>query len=131
MWKSKKANQPVWETVIFFILNIFFFAALLFFIARVSSGDAIIEENYAKTLALTIDSMKPHSEVWVDLQLLYEVSDKNKFDKNNVITFNLKDHVVTVKVRPGQGYSFHYFSDLLVPDGITKNSGGNILVIKT
>jgi hypothetical protein len=131
MWKSKKADQPLLETVIFFILNLFFFAALLFFIVRVSSGDAIMEENYAKTIALTIDSMKPGSEVWIDLQLLYDAADKNKFDKNEVIKFDFTKHLVTVKVRPGAGYSFHYFSNLADPGGITKTRGNSILIIKT
>lgn len=128
MWKNKKADQPLWETVIFVILNIFFFAALLFFIIRVSSGDAIIEENYAKTIALTIDSMKPGSEVQLNLKLLYDVSDKNKFDRNSVLTFDLEKNLITVKVRTGSGYSFHYFSNLIQ---IEKQDGGAMLVIKT
>lgn len=128
MLKNKKASQPLWETLIFFILNIIFFCALLFFVLRSASGDAIVEENYAKTIALTIDSMKPNSEVWLSLNMLYEVSDKNKFDRNQVISFDLKNHVVNVKVSKSSGYTFHYFSEL---KEINKQEGGTILVLKT
>ena len=128
MWKNKKADQPLWETTIFIILNLIFFAALLFFVFRSSSGDAIIQEKYAKIIGLTIDGMKPNSEVWINLQLLYEQSDKNNFKQENVVNFDLVNHVVNVRVNSGEGYSFHYFSNLVK---IEKTNGGNTLVVKT
>jgi len=111
MLRTKKADSPLWETVIFIILNLIFFAAILAFVLRSSSGDAIIEENYAKTIALAIDAMKPNSQIDLDLQLLQERAARNRYE-GNIVNFDFVNNAVNVKVRNGPGYTFHYFTPI-------------------
>ena len=114
MLKNKKAKEPVLEEIIFWILNLVFFLALLVFVWRVGSGTAIIEENSAKQIALTLDSIKPGMEVTLNLEKIYDKAEKNKFtgEEDYVVIIDFEENKVTAKAAAKSGYDYYFFSDL-------------------
>jgi hypothetical protein len=110
--KFKKADENLLEQIIFIILNILFFAALLFFVWRSASSDSVLEEQYAKKIGLIIDSMKPGSEVTISLLKLNEIANSNKF-KGNVVFVDVNNNQVNVRVGDKTGKSFSFYTKVL------------------
>lgn len=108
--KNKRGEEIPLEYVIFIVLNLVFFAALIVFVIRSASGAAVIEEVYAKQIALTLDSIKPNMNVTLDLKDLYDTAEKNDFPLDNIFSYNAYHHLITLKAASGGGYSFHYYS---------------------
>jgi hypothetical protein len=122
----KKGEELVSDQLIFISLNILFFAILLLFIARTSSGSAVLEETYSKTIALTIDSLRNGTSVSVDITRLYDKAEANKYTKPLVLIDD-KNKIVTVKLSEKSGYNFKYFSSM-TPQ-LSFDSSNKLLVI--
>jgi len=108
--KSKKAGV-LQEQIIFWILNIVFFSLILVFAVRTGSHTGIMEETYAKQIALTIDSMDKNMEVEMDLSELYKIAEKNDF-KGELFFLEKDKNIIIVTAGKGEGYRYRYFSDL-------------------
>jgi len=106
---NKKSQKIETEELIFIILNFVFFAILLFFVVRSGSVDSILEEVYAKKIALVMDSMKPGMSIEVKADNLLSQIEKNKFTRFPVIFEN--NRVIVVTSEKTKGYSFEYFSE--------------------
>jgi len=128
IYSSKKANVSLLEKVIFIVLNMVFFLALIVFISRMSSGSSNIEEVYAKNIALSIDAMESGTQVNISVSEVYSAARKNKFSEFPIV---IQDNVVTVKAIRGTGYGFRYFSNKNVSFQIDKSvEGQEVLSIK-
>jgi hypothetical protein len=127
--KNKRSQEEITEELIFIILNVVFFCVMLFFIIRSAGAEAVVEETYAKKIALIVDSMKSGTEVRINLNYLFELAKKNKY-YGSIVNFNgFEANKITVKVREKGGYDFAYFSELKSGQAeIPENS--KILVIK-
>lgn len=110
MLKSKKGEEIVISNVIFILLNVLIFAALLIFVARAGSGVGFQEQKYAKKIALMIDQGKPDTEIKLDVS---EVVEKYGRDVEVLEIFKLdkEENKVEVKFDKGKGYELEYFSD--------------------
>lgn len=109
MIKNKKGDELVSEQIIFYVLNLLFFMILLLFVIKTSSGSAVLEETYSKTIALTIDSMKEGTNLTMDITKLYDKAESNKYVQSKVL-IDSENNVITVKLSENTGYSFKYFS---------------------
>ncbi len=118
--KNKKAAILV-ENVIFIILNLIFLSLLIFFIARQGGGVILLEQSYAKQIALVFDSAKPGMTIFVDFEKGIEKIKSNfdesyykDVDKFKSTILNFKDNIVTVKLKGGDrlGYSYSFFNDI-------------------
>jgi len=127
--KNKKANETITEQVIFIVLNLMIFAALLFFVYRTSSSEAGIEENYAKKIGLAIDSLKPGTEMNISISEIYNFLEKNKIDDQPIL-LDYPNNLLTVKISSKTGYTFHYFSELK-EGSVTIDKTNKLLIIKT
>jgi uncharacterized protein (UPF0333 family) len=128
MLKRKKGDEIVSQELIFLVLNLLFFAILLFFVFRSGSGATIAEEAYAKKIALIIDNMKPGMEVNISLAGLYSIMSSNKFSEFPV---HVENNTVTVRAMKGKGYSFRFFSNVSPLIIIDKTSKDKIMTIRT
>lgn len=99
------------SVVIFLILNVIFFAAMLFFIAWAGTGVSIKEQIYAKEIALLIDQAKPGTTITMNISELYNLAEKNKY-KEIPFNINYEENKITVKLIEGKGYSYYYFTHL-------------------
>jgi len=106
-----KRGTVLLEQIIFWVLNIVFFVLLMAFVWRASTGVVVIEEIYAKQIALAVDMMKPGTEANISLSELYDIAKKNKFE-GYVVLPEPDKNLITVRAADSEGYSHHYFSNL-------------------
>jgi hypothetical protein len=127
---NKKGADILHNAIIFVILNVIFFAALIFFVSRSSAGINIVEQTYAKQIALIIDQAKPGTIIEVDVSELYEQADKNSFDRLGTVKIDNDENKVYIKVTEGKGHSYNFFTSNDVLWGLEKKSGKLHIEIK-
>ena len=108
--KNKKAVLT--ETIIFLVLTLVFIIALMLFIYRLSTGATLYEQAYAKKIALTIDNMKPGTEVSLFVPQLYSLAEKNNLSPDQMIGINFKENKIRVTLVSGKGYEHICFTPL-------------------
>ena len=107
--KNKKANILV-ENIIFIVLNMIFLTILIIFLFSKTGSAAVLEEKYAKQIALLIDSAKPGMTIHLNMEDAIDVAGKEGLDIRNIVTRN--DNVINVKLREKGGYSYSFFNDV-------------------
>jgi len=129
MW-SKKGTILI-ENVIFIILNVVFLSIIILFLARQSSGAFVLEENYAKQIALIADYAKPGMLIKIDMEKGMKVAEKNNFDFSKAV--RIEGNVVYVKLREEGGYSYSFFNNVNLenpyPDTDSNNEYNGLYVI--
>jgi len=103
-----KRGNILTENIIFIILNLVFLGILILFVFSKSGSAAVLEEKYAKQIALIIDSTKPVMTIKLNMADALEKKDAD-FD-GDVVT--IEDSVVTIKLREKGGYSYSYFNNV-------------------
>ncbi len=119
---DKRGSDILHSAVIFFILNIVFFALILFFVSWTSGGTVAIEKKYAMQIALIIDQSKPGTNIDIDISELYDFADKNNFERMKTVKINDTENKVHVKVKEGEGHSYSFFTSTDVLWGLEKDS---------
>lgn len=123
--EDKRADSPIYGTVIFIILNLMFFVILIAFIYKSSTGALIYEQAYAKNIALLIDKAEPEMEISIDMTKAVNAAEKNNWEKEKIVKIDKIKNKVIVKLDSKEGYAFHYFSDY---DINTKFDGNNLII---
>jgi len=125
----KKRGTILVENVIFIVLNLIFLTILILFISKQASEVAVLEQAYAKQIALVIDAAKPVMILRINMEKGKKISEKNNFDFKNAV--KITDNIVTVKLREKGGYSYAFFNnvDVGVPYQDKDNKGVYVLVI--
>lgn len=108
--KYKKGDEILTEELIFIILNSIFFISLIFFVINSGSSDSVIEETYAKKIAIILDSMNSNMEVNISVDVLLEAMEDNEL--LNFIPVSAQGNFVKVSVRKDSSYTFSYFSSV-------------------
>ncbi|MFA5857058.1 MAG: hypothetical protein WC867_06865 [Candidatus Pacearchaeota archaeon] len=109
--KDKNAKTSMFlDQFIYIIIVTVVFAALLFFVVRAGSNVTIYEQIYSKQIGLSIDKSKPGTNLTFDINELYKISKKNKYE-GGIIKIDNVDNKVTVTLVSGKGYSYRLFSD--------------------
>lgn len=124
---NKRGFNILPSTIIFYILNVVFFAALFIFVVVAGSGVSVAEQTYAKQIAFLIDEAKPGTNLEINIAKFYEVAEKNKY-KGKLVNFDYGKNTIVVKLVAGGGYSFRYFTNLK-PNSITLDEDKKLLKI--
>ena len=124
-----KRGEILIENVIFIILNLVFLSILILFLLKQGSGAIILEEAYAKQLALVVDSSRPGEIIEVNMENALEVANEEGFAFDKVVKFN--NSIVTVQVSERGGYSYHHFNDVVASAFPLKNDMGEYSGIYT
>ena len=115
------------SNVIFIAVVLFFFMLILMFIYSNVYGRPIYEQKLAKQIALMIDEAKPKMDIYINVEKELKIAEKNRFDKESIVTINENEKKVIVKLgHSGGGYSYSYFSDYKVSTKLN----GIYLIIK-
>ena len=109
MIKSKKGNILT-ENIIFIVLNILFLTILVVFVISKMGGAAVLEEKYAKQIALIVDSAEPGMIIHLNMEDAIEKAEEKGWDTANIVTKN--QNIITVKLREKGGYSYSFFNDI-------------------
>tara|TARA_Y100000310_G_scaffold303088_1_gene341086 strand:+ start:1338 stop:1769 length:432 start_codon:yes stop_codon:yes gene_type:complete len=124
--KMKKKGQILVENVIFIILNLIFLTILILFIYSKSGSEAILEEKYAKQIALIIDSAKPEMKILLNMEDAIEKA-KTEWSEDKIGEIvSVEGNNVIVKLREKGGYSYSFFNDVPVsvyPDEKNSETG--------
>lgn len=121
---DKKADSILIENVIFFVIVAVFFAAMFIFVARAGSQATIVEQIYAKQIALAIDKAKPGTIIEMDISKLYEVAEKNKISEKEMLKIDSDNNKVQVRLVQGKGYEFMFFNSVNIEWNLKKNEKG-------
>jgi len=109
---NKRGQYQILEEVIFIVLNIIFFGALLIFVVKASAGTFVLEQFYAKQIALMIDGAKPGTIISLNVDDAYGVAKKNNFEFTNFV--KVKDNKIIVQLSDARAYSYGYFNDIKI-----------------
>jgi hypothetical protein len=107
--KDKKGTILV-ENIIFIILNMIFLIVLILFLVRQGSGAIVLEETYAKQIAMIADASQPIMLIKMDMSKGKEISDNNKIDFNKIISID--GNIVSVRLSGDEGYEYAFFNDV-------------------
>lgn len=106
----EKKGTILIENVIFIILNVLFLVILILFIAKQGSGAIVLEQSYAKQIALLADSAKPGMIIKLNMGEGYNLAQKNNINFKDVV--KVTGNVVTVKLSESGGYSYSFFNNV-------------------
>lgn len=120
--RNKKGVELLHNVIIFILLNVIFFAALFYFVSRAGTGAGLVEQVYAKQIALLIDQAKSGTVIEIDVSEIYDFADKNGFTRTETVKIDSEENIVTVRVTEGKGYSYGFFSSNDVIWGLEKKS---------
>ena len=104
-----KRGNILTENIIFIILNLVFFTILILFLFSRMGSAAVLEEKYAKQIALIIDSAKPGMEISLDMKDAVKKAEDENWEGKIV---SISGNIVTVKLTDGGGYSYSFFNNV-------------------
>ncbi len=108
-----KRGELLVENIIFIVLNLVFLTILLLFVLKQGSGAIVLEQSYAKHIAMLIDAGQPEIVIKLDMKSARKLAEKNGLDftaENNVV--KVGDGLVTIRLSEKGGYSYSYFNDV-------------------
>ncbi len=126
--ESKRGNIIIAE-VIFLIVNILVFVILLLFVSEASSGALIYEKIYAKHIALSIDSSRPGTDLFIEFSKGLKIAKKNGIRGDalkNLVDIDTTKNLVSVDLGKQGKSTFVLFSDYI----ITSHFEGDYFVIR-
>ena len=109
---NKRGSTILIENVIFIILNLIFVSMLIAFIFTRSSSAGVLDEKYAKEIALALDAARPGMMITIYMNDAVKIAETNlgKNNLNNIVT--ISGNVVTVKLSPSASYSYSFFNNV-------------------
>ena len=108
---NKKGNILT-QNIIFIILNLIFLSILVVFLFSKMGSAAVLEEKYAKQIALILDSAKPGMVISLNMEDAIKIANKENRNLNNIIS--IQSNVVKVQLREKGGYSYSFFNDIVI-----------------
>jgi len=107
---NKKGDTFLQENVIFILLNLVFLSILLLFLYSRGNGAIVLEQSYAKNIALLIDASTPIMEMKLDMSKAFDLAEKNGIPRNEIVT--IQDNLIKVKLSADSGYEYSFFNDV-------------------
>ncbi|MCL5730011.1 MAG: hypothetical protein M1165_00375 [Candidatus Pacearchaeota archaeon] len=127
--KGKRGMTLLLENVIFIILNVIFIAILIFFLISKSTSGSVLEEKYAKEIALALDAAHPGMQITINMADAIKVAEANLGVKNLGQAISFNENIVTVKLRDNGGYSYSFFNNVTIINSYIDNSGNYVLFV--
>ncbi|KKQ78701.1 MAG: hypothetical protein UT01_C0062G0006 [Candidatus Daviesbacteria bacterium GW2011_GWA1_38_7] len=107
----QKKGSILAENIIFIILNLTFIIILMLFLFSKTGAAPVMEEKYAKQIAMLVDTSEPVMTIDINMEDAIEIAQKENMNLNEAIAIN--GNIVTVKLRPdSNGYSYSFFNDV-------------------
>ena len=107
-----KKGQILIENVIFIILNLIFLSIIILFLNRQATGEVVLEESYAKEIALMADYAKPEMIIKIDMEKGMKIVEDNGLDFADAVKIDNDNNLIYVKIRDKGGYSYSFFNEV-------------------
>lgn len=108
--KDKRGSDILQQYVIFILLNLVFISVLLTFLYNKSSGASVLEESYAKNIALLIDASVPGMEIKLNMDEAFDLAEKKGILRDSIV--KIENNSVTIKLSQKSGYTYSFFNDV-------------------
>jgi hypothetical protein len=122
--RQKKANILT-ENLVFIIITLLFIATLFGFVSKSSSKLGLVEEAYAKKIALVLDSARPGTTIILDVGELLEKKDVDIANENVVV---VNGNTVTVQLTKDSGHSYSFFTNVDVEINTYEDTSLHIII---
>ena len=106
-----KRGNMLTANIVFILLNLVFLSILIFFIVSKTGDPSILEEKYAKEIALMIDAARPGILFSIDMKEALDVAKEQEWPRENIISF--KENSVRVQLKKSSGYEYFFFNDVV------------------
>ncbi len=113
--------------VIFLVLNLVFLAILILFVVSKTDSSAVLEEKYAKQIALIIDSAKPGMTILLNMEDAIKKAKEENQNIDNIVRIN--GNLVIVKIKEKGDSSYSFFNDVNVSTYLDVNNGKDYVFI--
>jgi hypothetical protein len=126
-------ESPIYETIIFLILNLVFISVMLIFVWSSGQGAFLYESVYAKKLALFVDYSKPGMSVFFDVTEIVEIAEDNGLkgqDLEEIFKVDNENNEIIVDLSGKGGHKYKFFSDYDVETKISSGQDEKILSLK-
>lgn len=111
------------HNVIFIILLLIIMVAAMYFVISKLNGSGVMEEKYAKEIALSLDAAHPGMMITLNMSDAVKYAEKNLGEKNIGKIVSIKGNQVTVKLaQEGAGYTYSFFNNVNVTNYYLDNS---------
>ncbi len=107
--KNKRGNILT-ENIIFIVLNLVFLTILILFLFSKVGSVAVLEEKYAKQIAMIIDSSKPIMKINLNMEDAIEKAKDEGWQEDKIVV--IEDNIVTVQLSEKGGHSYSFFNDV-------------------
>ena len=98
------------SNVLSLLLNLIVLIAWIVFISSRGTEAIVLEQNYAKNIALLIDSAKPITEMTLNMKDAFDLAKKNGILKEDIV--KLEGNEVIVKLAIGTEYRYSFFNNV-------------------
>ena len=113
------------SNIVFIVLNLLFLTILILFVAQQGDGAIVLEQSYAKQIALLIDAAQPETTMVLDMRKVVEKADEEGVA--DIVT--KKDNVITVKSTEKSGYSYSYFNNVEVNTYFDQGDKNKLIIV--
>lgn len=98
--------------LIFIILNLIFISILIIFVVSKTNDASKMEEQYAKQIALIMDSAKPGMIIHLNMEDAIEKATNENQNPAQIV--KVEGNMVTIKLDEKGGYSYSFFNNVSV-----------------
>lgn len=119
MIKKNKRGELLIENIIFIILNALFLTILVLFLIKQGAGVVLLEDGYAKQVALLVDSAKSGTIMKIDLEKGFKVAKDKGIPYEQIV--QIDRNYVIVKLSEDSGFEYSFFNNLKVEAYPDKN----------
>lgn len=129
MLSKRGASTVLTEQILFVILILVFISILLGYIYSRMGSASVLEEKYAKEIALILDASKPGMTITLNMADAIKAAETN-LGKNNIDNIvNIQGNIVTVKLQNGNGYSYSFFNNVTIVKYYSDTANGNYIFL--
>ena len=112
--KNKRGSTILIEQVLSIILNVIFIVLLISFVMTRASTAGVLNEKYAKEIALALDAARPGMIITIYMKDAIDTAQKSWGENNIKNMITLSGNTVTVGVKPGSSYSYSFFNNITI-----------------
>ncbi len=105
-----KRGEILIESIVFIILNLAFLTILVLFLLKQGTGAILLEDSYAKQIALLVDSAEPGTIMEINMKRGLDLSEEKGVDFKEAVSFS--ENYVKVKLSEKGGFEYPLFNDV-------------------
>ena len=111
IFRNKRGGDTLLqEYVIFILLNLVYISILLTFLSSQGDGAVVLEQSYAKNIALLIDASTPKMDMKINMEEAFDLAEKNEMERDDIV--KIENNTVIVKLSADGGYSYSFFNNV-------------------